>query len=264
MIPRATKPDFYSSDHAAAFQFPGVAAAYWTRPPYPPHTFHELERLIVDEPRVALDAGCGIGNFARELAPRVDRMDALDVSAPMIEEARRQPGGDAPNIRWILGPAETAPLEPAYALIVAGAALHWFDWATVLPRFGSVLTPNGALAVVEDVIAPPAWQPELLPLILRYTTNPTLDLSWNWIHHLRDSGLLDLCTEIRTASIEFRQPVADYIESFHARESLTRERLGSECAAAFDTTLRAILGRYVDSHVTLTISAHIWVTKPKA
>jgi len=257
------KPDYYSAEHAAAFQFPAVAASYWTRPPYPPQTFDELQRLIVDQPRTVLDVGCGIGNFARELAPRVERVDAVDISVPMLDEARRQPGGDASNIRWLLVSAETADLHPPYALIVAGASLHWMDWNIVLPRFARILTPNGVLVIVEEVTAPPPWQGELMPIILKYTTNRTLDLSFDWIRHLHDNGLLELRREIRTDSVPFAQPVERYVESFHARESLTRERLGPARAAAFDAELGALLARHTSADVSLNVSAQIWIAKPK-
>ncbi|MBV9278962.1 MAG: class I SAM-dependent methyltransferase, partial [Chloroflexi bacterium] len=53
------------------------------------------------DPRVVLDAGCGTGDVARPLAPLVDRVDAVDISAGMIERGRRLPGGENPAITWI-------------------------------------------------------------------------------------------------------------------------------------------------------------------
>src|SRR5439155_17899141 len=102
--------------------------AYRSRPPYPDELFEILAGLISDEPRVVLDAGCGTGEIARPLLGRVDRVDAVDFSPAMIERGRRSPGGDHPNLRWIVGRAEDVPLAPPYALITAGASLHWMDW----------------------------------------------------------------------------------------------------------------------------------------
>ncbi|HUC24416.1 MAG TPA: class I SAM-dependent methyltransferase [Streptosporangiaceae bacterium] len=46
-----------------------------------------------------LDIGAGDGALARPLAERVDRVDAVDVSAAMLAAGARQPGGDRPNLR---------------------------------------------------------------------------------------------------------------------------------------------------------------------
>ena len=78
------------------FGNPGVAAAYVHRPPYPSDVFDILTGLIVDEPRTVLDIGAGEGAIARPLAPRVDRVDALDISAVRFHvreppHTRRQP-----------------------------------------------------------------------------------------------------------------------------------------------------------------------------
>src|SRR5437870_3196445 len=102
----ATKPDFYATVHGEAFIDPDVAAVYHTRPPYPDEVFEILEGLLVDQPRVVLDLGCGTGAIARRFAPLVDRVDAVDISSPMIDEGKRSPGGDHPALRWILGSAE--------------------------------------------------------------------------------------------------------------------------------------------------------------
>ena len=127
------KPAFWSREHAATFEDASVAAAYRCRPPHPAETFAILTGLIRDTPRTVLDLGCGDGLVARPLAPLVDRVDALDISAAMLAEGRRRPGGDHPNLTWIVGAAETAPLSPPYALVTAGDSLHWMDWDVVLP-----------------------------------------------------------------------------------------------------------------------------------
>src|SRR5688572_25907174 len=115
-----SKPDFWSREMAATFEDASVAAAYRCRPPHPAQTFEILTSLIRDTPRTVLDLGCGDGLIARPLTPLVDRVDAVDISAAMVAEGRRRPGGDHPNLRWIVGAAETAPLSPPYALITAG------------------------------------------------------------------------------------------------------------------------------------------------
>src|SRR4029079_14455494 len=96
-----------------------VARAYRYRPAYPPDTFRILSDLIVG-PRTVLDVGAGTGAIAREMVPFVERVDAVDISAAIIDEGRRLPNGTDPRLRWILGSAEEAPFDPPYGLITAG------------------------------------------------------------------------------------------------------------------------------------------------
>src|SRR5439155_1186695 len=109
---------------------PDVARLYRYRAPYPPPVFEILRRLIV-EPHTILDAGCGTGALTRHLTELASRVDAVDPSEAMIEEGRRLLGGGDPRIRWIVGPAETAPLEPPYGLITTGQSLHRMDQGVV-------------------------------------------------------------------------------------------------------------------------------------
>src|SRR5262249_58459353 len=128
------------------FQHQSVVDRYHLRPTYPPETFELLNDLIVDEPRAVLDVGCGTGNVARPLAAYVERVDAVDLSLPMLERARTLPGGDSPKIRWLHGRAEEVELEPPYALVTAGASLHWMGGDVVLPRLARALRQHGLLA----------------------------------------------------------------------------------------------------------------------
>ncbi len=143
------KPRGWSAEYAAWFQDPGIVRAYPNRPPYPDEAITFLVGLIADQPRAVLDVGCGTGDLARRLAPLVDRVDAVDVSLGMIEQGRRQPGGDHSNLRWIHVAVEHAPIQPPYALVTAGESLHWMDWEVVLPRLAASMSATGFLAIVE-------------------------------------------------------------------------------------------------------------------
>src|SRR5439155_9412240 len=116
-----------------AFLDAEVVRNYRFRQPYPPETFEILEGLLV-EPRTVLDVGSGTGALTIGLARFAKRVDAIDPSAAMIREARGIPGGDSERIRWTLGTAETAPLDPPYGLVTAGASSHWMDPDAVMPR----------------------------------------------------------------------------------------------------------------------------------
>ncbi len=93
-------------EHASVFQYTGVVRAYQNRPPYPVELYAMLRELVVDEPRVILELGCGLGEIARELATDVDHVDAVDPSEPMLALGQALPGGGHPNLRWHLSSAE--------------------------------------------------------------------------------------------------------------------------------------------------------------
>ena len=84
-IPR---PKHLGPKYADQFKDRSVAAAYVNYPPYAPELFQVLAGLIQDEPRIVLDMGCGTGDVARPLAALVERVDAVDPSAAMLEVGR--------------------------------------------------------------------------------------------------------------------------------------------------------------------------------
>jgi SAM-dependent methyltransferase len=236
------KPLFWGREQAATFEDASVAAAYRCRPPHPPATFAVLTELIKDSPRAVLDLGCGDGLLARPLAPLVDRVDAVDVSAAMVAAGRRRPGGGHPHLRWIVGAAEAAPLAPPYALATAGDSLHWMDWEVVLPRLRAALAPNGVLAIVGVGAERPPWaSASLLPLIERYSTNPHRPPEADLLEHLQRRGLFAVLGRARTANAPFRQTVDDYVESWHARNGFSRQRMRPGDAEAFDAAIRALV-----------------------
>ena len=144
------QPQQFSATHASIFQDASVVDAYPYRPPYPAATFAVLAGLIdrgVTPCRI-LDAGCGTGQMTASLLPYADHIDAVDISAAMIEAGQQMPYGADPKLTWIVGGIEQVVLQPPYALIVAAASLHWMPWATTWPRFARVLSPNCFLALV--------------------------------------------------------------------------------------------------------------------
>ena len=263
------KPKHLGPEYAAQFQDAAVVAAYPTRPPYPPEVFEILAERITTEPRSVLDVGCGTGDVARRLAPRLARLDALDVSWRMIARGKALPGGDAPNLRWIVGAAEDASLEPPYALITAGESMHWMDWPTVMPRLHAALAPGASLALVSRGEEPAPWSDALLQLIVRYSTNRDFQ-PYNLTHELESRGLFARMGERRTAPVPFAQSVDDYvddyIESIHSRNGFSRDRIRPEDAAAFDAGVRDLIAAHAqDGSLHLQIAASvIWGTPAPA
>lgn len=248
-------PGFLRPDVAAVWEDRAVAASYRHRPTYPPEMFDILDGLVVDVPRAVLDLGCGTGFVARPLAPRVERVDAVDASAAMVAEGRRLPGGDHPGLRWTVGRAEDVPLHPPYALATAGESLHWMDWDVLLPRLAGALTPRGSLAIL-DLSVPAADQTlhaDVTALIRRHTTYTEWRPDFDLVAYLERRGLFRREGRAETDAVRFRQPVDAYVESFHARASLSWPRMGPAAAAAFDADLRRIVLARVGETVELAV-----------
>ena len=260
------KPAFWGMQQASAFQDSSVVGAYQYRPPYPAALFEVLGRLLRagGRPARVLDLGCGTGLIARRLVEVAEHVDALDVSAPMLALAKRLPGGDDARLRWIMGRAEDAPLEPPYALTVAAASLHWMDWSVVLPRLADVLTPSGVLAIVDNDEEAPPWRAALVPIIRGYSTNPGLNLGYDWLGEIARQGWFRPLGRAQTPPVVFEQSLADYIASFHGRASFSRERMGDQQAAAFDAEVRALVAPYAGETVSLRVFARVVWGRPHA
>jgi trans-aconitate methyltransferase len=235
------KPTFLGPDHAVKFKHQSVAAAYKHRPPYADEVFDTLGELVQDTPRNVLDAGCGPGKIALGLVDKVDRVDAVDFSQAMIDEGKARPGGENLKINWICAAIEDAELCPPYALIVAGASLHWMDWTKVFPIFQESLTKNGVLAIVEgDLPFNAPWKSAEKTLIKKYSTNQEYR-PYDMIEELIQHKLFEKIGEKTTHPGTFTQTLDAYVESFHSRESLCKEAMGPETVQAFDAELIEIV-----------------------
>jgi SAM-dependent methyltransferase len=257
----------FALQYASMFGDTSVVHAYQYRPPYPPETFEILLGLIDPDAasRTVLDAGCGPGTIARALVRQVDRVDAVDVAARMIAAGRGLPSGNDPKLCWIYGAIEHVPLHPPYALIVTAASLHWMHWETVMARFCQLLTPGGHLAVVEEVQEPNPWS-DMLGFIGEYSLNKDFQ-PYNMLtvtQELTARGLFQQVGIRTTAPVSFRQSVDEYVESFHARNGLSRDRMDTNAASAFDRQLRALVSQHCpNGAVELQIRGRVIWGKPQ-
>lgn len=104
-------------------------------------------------PTTVLDAGCGTGRVARELARRGVRVVGVDIDADMLATAARK----APEIVWLRGDLASLDLEdrcgaadvPPFELIVLAGNVMIFlapgTEADVLRRLAAHLEPGGHL-----------------------------------------------------------------------------------------------------------------------
>jgi SAM-dependent methyltransferase len=225
----------WSDVYGAVFRDPDVVQAYRLRPPYPDDTIAKLVELAAAG--AVIDAGCGTGELARRLAPQVERVDAVDVSAPMLAEAQRLAGGVQANLRWLHGAIEDVLLEPPYALAVAGDSVHWFDWTRALPRFADLLGNEGVLAVVQrDWLRDERTRELLRSIYVRH--------SWN-----RDFAPLDPVEELErrgffvrlgdhvSAPAPWRPTLDEIVDCHFSMSGFARSRVAD--AAVFAEEVRA-------------------------
>lgn len=249
---------FWTQENALAFQDKQVAASYHHRPTYPPETFEKLNELIPDTPRNVLDLGCGTGALARNMVAIADHVDAVDISAAMIERGKTMPHGDDPKLIWQVGRAEDVTSDAPYALVTAGDSLHWMDWDVLMPRLKSMLSPNGVLAICIIDSVQQVWEDELTALIKEYSVIQNFH-SPDLVETLLSRNLFTVRGKHRTTPVPFVQPVSDYIESFHARSSLAHGRLEPARVLAFDKALAELIRRY-QTEETITLAIFVDMT----
>lgn len=110
------------------------------RPTYPAALFDWLAR-IAPAREAALDCGCGNGQAAVLLAPRFRTVFAVDPSREQILNAMPRE-----NVDYRIAPAEATGLaDGSVDLVVAGQALHWFDFERFYPEVRRVVRPTGGV-----------------------------------------------------------------------------------------------------------------------
>ena len=188
--------------------------------------------------------GSGTGALTTGLARFAKRVDAIDPSAAMIREARGMPDGDSERIRWVLGTAESAPLDPPYGLITAGASIHWMDPDVVMPRFRASLAPGGVLAIVntESDYAKQEWRDEFIALIRAFSPIAHHLEFVDLVRSLEASGHFTRVGARTAAAVPYEQSLDDYMAMLASTSSLSRTTLGGR-ADDFERGARAVFAR---------------------
>jgi ubiquinone/menaquinone biosynthesis C-methylase UbiE len=119
-------------------------------------------RLVADLASVTgsdhvVDIGCGPGNSVRAAARRGARVTGVDPSTLMLRLARIVTR-DHPPIIWVLGSAESLPVQEHSATVVWSVATvhHWADVTAGLAEVRRVLAPGGRFLVIERRVQPDA------------------------------------------------------------------------------------------------------------
>jgi SAM-dependent methyltransferase len=104
-----------------------------------------------------LDVGCGCGATTIAAARQAGNAVGLDLSAPMLEEARRLASqAGVANVGFVRGDAQVCPLRPGSCdLVISSFGVMFFDDpAAAFGRLAATLRRRGRLAFL-------CWQPSL-------------------------------------------------------------------------------------------------------
>ena len=116
------------------------------------HNSHYHAYLLRRLPRrieLALEIGCGAGEFSRLLARRARRVTALDLSPEMVRVAR-ECSVAYPNIEYVVADAITWDISPnTFDCVASIATLHHLPLKPMLTRMRDALRPGGTLLVLD-------------------------------------------------------------------------------------------------------------------
>jgi protein-L-isoaspartate O-methyltransferase len=109
---RAREEPYFFVDDRRAYGDPELES-FWSEGERDLGLLLELLEVRIEPSDVVLDIGCGVGRLTRVISARAARVYALDISAEMIERARRHHAGLG-NVEWIVGDGKTLrPLPEA-------------------------------------------------------------------------------------------------------------------------------------------------------
>ena len=95
-----------------------------------------------------LDLGTGTGTLARGFAGRGLLVTGLDISAAMLEQARRLDRAAGLTVDYVRAPAEASGLADAsFEVVIAGQCWHWFDRPRAAAEIRRLLRPGGRVVI---------------------------------------------------------------------------------------------------------------------
>ena len=239
------KPKHLSKDYGDQFQDQSIVDRYHKRPAY---TDSVIEALLSDLPAHAqiLDIGCGTGEISIPLAERGYDVTGVDPSRAMIQRAM----SFNQQVNWQCAYAEDFVIIDKVDLIVTANSLHWMDWPIVFPKFARALKEQGRMAIITGGdLTGFEGEHDVMELVREYSTNQDFQ-PFSLINLLTDGHYFRITQAIKTVPCSYTQTIEDYVQSIHARNGFSIERMGEQRAREFDEKVTAVLREYSDLSVT--------------
>jgi SAM-dependent methyltransferase len=233
-----------------AVDFGRTSADYAThRAGFPSSFYSTLDDMGVAVTGSALlDLGTGTGTLARGFAARGARVQALDPSSEMLEQARVLAQRENLTVDFINASAEATGLPVASIdIVTAGQCWHWFDRPRAAAECARVLRPGGQL-----IIAHYDWIPlpgNLLELTESLITEHNPDwrggggkgvYPW-WFADATNAGFVDL--QSRTYDEDALYSHQGWRGRVRASAGVAAS-LDGAAVAAFDADLQAAMKRH--------------------
>lgn len=215
-----------------------------------------------------LDLGTGTGFLGRGFARQGAHVTGLDLSLPLMREARAlDAAGGLPSL-YVAGRAEAPPFrEGIFDTVCAGQCWHWFDGPAAARQAARMLRPQGALLIANFDYLPLGDNASALTeeLILRFNPQWPMkgdisDRVFGWRSHLEEASFGGFGTLRYTEDIVYSQ------EAWRGRVRACNGVLAlgePERIAQFDSELAALLlERYGEAEMVIPHKvAAIWGRK---
>jgi SAM-dependent methyltransferase len=125
----------------------------WNSPAGRRRAEHRADLLIratgLGPAKVALELGCGTGVFLERAAATGARIVAIDLSQPLLRQARERMAG-SPRVRLVCGNAEAMPYaDGTFDAVYGSSVVHHLDLDRALGEVFRVLRPGGWAAFAE-------------------------------------------------------------------------------------------------------------------
>ncbi|MGW1838127.1 class I SAM-dependent methyltransferase [Streptomyces sp. NPDC002067] len=164
-----------------------------------------------------LDVGCGSGAYVRALRRRgASQVVGVDVSAPMIAEARRAEEREPLGVRYEVHDLAALPVLGEFSAAIAVAVLHYADsrrtLARMCERVCANLAPSGRLLALVGNPGLPTGVPQANGFVVHrpahvrdgdaYTISaPTVPATTLTVHHWACGTLEDVLTSSGFADV---------------------------------------------------------------
>lgn len=237
------------SNHAADY------ASY--RPGYPPALAAWLGELAPTR-KLALDCGCGTGQFSCLLGDVFERVIATDASVEQIAQAAPHP-----DVTYRIASAEDSGLPDGSAdLVTVAQAAHWFDLPAFYQEVRRVLRPAGVLALISYGLA--RVSPEIDAVVQRFYDGAAAAYWPPERHHVEDGyARLDF-PFLEIAAPEFRmeatwsfQTYSGYLGTWSAVKHLEQDQGPTPFRSFLDELEQAWGGPSVIRRITWPLSLRV-------